>query len=498
MQLNFNITSMNKLLLGFTLFAAANGFAQNPDLIRKYSAFIDSSDLRKHLTVLASDEYEGRETGKKGQELSAAYIQQSFREDGCAFAPGMNEYQQYFEVIETTPGGELSFGGKTLKFKTDFVYFGAKRQVKLEDLPVFTQANIPHAGLNEVTVNCAVIYPLKGMDVRAELSEIRKNLPKNAKAIILVTTKYNDLYESLEHYATTRSMRLKDQEAKEETPIIVVRAEALSGVIKKPFTYLLGKGTEEKLKKIKSVTSLTASLNTDGPVLKSSNVLGYISGSDPVLSKEVIVITAHYDHIGIENGVVYNGADDDGTGTVALLEIAEAFMTAKKEGNGPKRSILIMTVSGEEKGLLGSSYYVNHPIIPLERTITDLNIDMIGRNDIAHQNSDYIYIIGSDMLSRDLHNANEAANKEFTKLQLDYKFNNASDPNQFYYRSDHYNFAKNNIPSIFYFSGIHEDYHQPGDDIEKINFTKVETVARLVFSTAWMLADGKDRPRVDF
>jgi hypothetical protein len=426
--------------------------------------------------------------------MSAAYIQQSFLEDGCSYAPGMSGYQQYFEVIETIPGGEILFGGKSLSFKTDFVYFGAKRPVKLKDLPVFTQSS-----LNEgAAADCAVIYPLKGMDVRAELAEIRKNLPKNAKAIILITTKYNDLYESLEHYVTTRSMRLKDQEAKEETPVIVVRAEALSSVIKKPFTYLLGKGTEEKSQKIKSVASLTANLNTDGPILKSSNVLGYISGSDPVLSKEIIVITAHYDHIGIENGVVYNGADDDGTGTVALLEIAEAFMNAKKEGNGPKRSILIMTVSGEEKGLLGSNYYVNHPIIPLERTITDLNIDMIGRNDIAHQNSDYIYIIGSDMLSKDLHNANEAANKEFTKLQLDYKFNNASDPNQFYYRSDHYNFAKNNIPSIFYFSGIHEDYHQPGDDIEKINFTKVETVARLVFSTAWMLADGKERPRVDF
>jgi Zn-dependent M28 family amino/carboxypeptidase len=203
--------------------------------------------------------------------------------------------------------------------------------------------------------------------------------------------------------------------------------------------------------------------------------------------------------MGIDNGVVYNGADDDGTGTVALLEIAEAFMAAKKEGNAPLRSILIMAVSGEEKGLLGSSHYVDHPIIPLEQTVTDLNIDMIGRNDIAHENSsEYIYIIGSNMLSTDLHKANEKANSTYTQLSLDYKFNRLDDPNQFYYRSDHYNFAKNNIPSIFYFSGIHEDYHQPTDDIEKINFTKVERVARLVFSTAWIVANETERPRLDF
>jgi hypothetical protein len=485
---------MKKLLFGLTLLVVANCAAQKADLAGKYAAFIDTNDLRKHLTVLASDEYEGRETGKKGQQMAADYIQQSFREDGCSYVPGMKEFQQYFEVIETTPGGNLSFGTKQLTFKTDYVYFGAKRQVVLADLPVYTKAGLDK-GISE---NCVVIAPLKGMDVKAELAEIRKNLPKSAKAIVLVTTNYTDLYEYLEHYATTKSMRLKNQEVKEETPVIVIRSEAISGSIKKPFGYLVGKGKQKKLRKPKTVSTLSAQLNNEGATLRSSNVLAFIPGSDPILSKEVVVITAHYDHIGIENGVVYNGADDDGTGTVALLEIAEAFMAAKREGNAPRRSILIMTVSGEEKGLLGSSYYVNHPIIPLEKTIADLNIDMIGRNDIAHENSDYVYIIGSDMLSKDLHNVNETANREYTHLQLDYKFNNADDPNQFYYRSDHYNFAKNGIPSIFYFSGIHEDYHQPGDDIEKINFWKVETVARLVFTTAWALANGNERPRVDY
>jgi hypothetical protein len=474
-----------------------NPFAEagKPDLVQKYMTCIDSSDLRKHLTVLAGDAYEGRETGKKGQQLAAAYIQQSFKEDGCSYVPGMKEFQQTFEVIETTPGGTVTFGKKELVFKTDFVYMSAKRKVDLSQLPVYTLASVP----TDPTADFVLIHPLKGMDIRAELDVIRKNQSKKTKAIVLVTSNYKDLYEYMEHNVTTKTMRLKDAAAKEEVPVILVRAESLSGTISKKYGYLLGKGKEKKAKKGRPLAWLTAKLNTQEEVLKSSNVLAYIPGSDPILAKEVVVLTAHYDHIGIDKGVVYNGADDDGTGTVALLEIAEAFMAAKRDGNAPRRSILIMTVSGEEKGLLGSSYYVNHPIVPLEKTIADLNIDMIGRNDIAHEKeSNYIYIIGSNMLSTDLHNVNEKANERYTQLKLDYKFNSKEDPNQFYYRSDHYNFAKNNIPSIFYFSGVHEDYHQPTDDIEKINFAKVEKVARLVFSTAWLLANGNQRPALDY
>lgn len=477
------------------MFAALPAYAQKVDLAKKYAEYINASDLRKHLSVLASDEYEGRETGKKGQQMAAEYIQASFKEDGCSYAPGMKEYQQYFQVIETVPGGTLAFGSKQLAFKTDFVYFGAKQRIQLKDLPVYTVAGIA----SEPTVSYVLVHRLKGMDIKAEIAEIRKNQIKGAKAIVLITDKYDDLYEYLEHYVTTKSMRLADAPVKEEVPVVVVRSQSVAGVFKKPFAYLTGKGKEKRLKKSKPAGQLTADLNTEGGTLTSSNVLGYIPGSDPILAKEVVVITAHYDHIGIQDGIVYNGADDDGTGTVALLEIAEAFMAAKKEGNAPRRSILIMTVSGEEKGLLGSSYYVNHPVLPLEKTITDLNIDMIGRNDIAHEtDSNYIYIIGSNMLSTDLHKANEKANELYTQLKLDYKFNSTSDPNQFYYRSDHYNFAKNNIPSIFYFSGIHEDYHQPGDDIEKINFQKVEKVGRLVFATAWLLANETQRPLLDY
>jgi len=182
---------------------------------------------------------------------------------------------------------------------------------------------------------------------------------------------------------------------------------------------------------------------------------------------------------------------------VAIMEIAEAFMLAKKEGKGPRRSVLIMPVSGEEKGLLGSKYYTDNPIYPLENTIANLNVDMIGRIDDFHDNPDYVYLIGSDRLSTELHEISEAVNNKHFNLKLDYTFNEEDDPNRYYYRSDHYNFAKNKIPVIFYFNGVHEDYHQTSDTVEKINFQKIQKITRFIFLTAWELANRDDRPKLD-
>jgi Zn-dependent M28 family amino/carboxypeptidase len=183
---------------------------------------------------------------------------------------------------------------------------------------------------------------------------------------------------------------------------------------------------------------------------------------------------------------------------VSIMEIAEAFAQAKAAGHGPRRSVLVMPVSGEEKGLLGSRYYSDHPVFPLENTVADLNIDMIGRRDSTHATSPpYVYVIGSDRLSSDLHAANERANSTYAHLALDYTFNAEDDPNRFYYRSDHYNFARKGVPSIFYFSGVHEDYHQPGDDVEKIEFDLLHQRTLLVFHTAWILANADNRPIVD-
>lgn len=228
----------------------------------------------------------------------------------------------------------------------------------------------------------------------------------------------------------------------------------------------------------------------------SENIWAYIEGSEK--PNEILVISAHYDHIGIQNGEVYNGADDDGSGTVALLEIAKAFQQAKNEGYGPKRSILFLHVTGEEHGLHGSRYYTDNPLFPLVNTITDINIDMIGRSDDFHKDSNnYVYLIGSDYLSSDLYKTCEVANKKYININLDYKFNDRNDPNRFYYRSDHYNFAKHNIPSVFLFNGVHSDYHQASDEVNKIEFDALTKRTQLAFSIAWELANKKDRPKVD-
>lgn len=229
----------------------------------------------------------------------------------------------------------------------------------------------------------------------------------------------------------------------------------------------------------------------------SENVLAFIKGSEK--PDEVLVLSAHLDHVGMDaQGNVFNGADDDGSGTVALLEIAEAFKQAVKDGKGPKRSILFLHVTGEEKGLYGSAYYSENPVYPLANTIADLNIDMIGRNDDDHlEDNNYVYLIGSDKLSTDLHNISSSVNKKYFNIDLDYRYNAENEPNRFYYRSDHYNFAKKNVPIIFYFNGTHEDYHQLTDTPDKINYPLLEKRTQLVFATAWELANRKDRPVVD-
>lgn len=259
--------------------------------------------------------------------------------------------------------------------------------------------------------------------------------------------------------------------------------------------------SEKKRKKIQS------NLNTE-------NVIAIIEGN--TLKEECIVISAHYDHLGKETimkyqeivhpteldktimvekttEVVYNGADDDGSGTVALLEIAEAFMLAKKNGHGPERTIIIAAFTAEELGLWGSKHYVKNPPVTLDNTVANINVDMIGRVDEPHKDtSNYVYLIGSDRISTELKTINEQNNKRYTKLKLDYKFDN-NDEHRYYYRSDHYNFAKNGVPVVFYFNGTHADYHKESDETEKINFDLLEKRTRLIFATAWELANRKSR-----
>ena len=224
----------------------------------------------------------------------------------------------------------------------------------------------------------------------------------------------------------------------------------------------------------------------------SQNIIAYIEGSE--FPDEYLYISAHSDHEGVINGQIYNGADDNGSGTAAVLEMAEAFSQAVKDGHRPKRSIVFLHVTAEEVGLHGSRYYTENPIFPLDNAVATLNIDMIGRVDDRHiDNENYIYLIGSDKMSTELHFVAQKANAEFTNLNLDYKYNDDRDPNRYYYRSDHYNFAQKGVPVIFFFNGEHADYTKPTDTAEKINYPLLQKRTKLIFATAWYLANAKTR-----
>ncbi len=228
----------------------------------------------------------------------------------------------------------------------------------------------------------------------------------------------------------------------------------------------------------------------------SQNVLAFIKGTER--PDEVVVVSAHLDHNGIIDGEIYNGADDDGSGTVAIMEMAQAFKRAKDEGFGPKRSVLFLHVTAEEIGLQGSQYYTENPVFTLENTVANLNIDMIGRVDNLHKDDkNYIYLIGSDRLSNELHYISEKINNTYFNFNLDYKYNAENDREQIYSRSDHYNFAKHGIPVIFYFNGTHADYHKPSDTPDKIDYQLLEKRTKLIFTTAWQLANQENRVVVD-
>jgi hypothetical protein len=228
----------------------------------------------------------------------------------------------------------------------------------------------------------------------------------------------------------------------------------------------------------------------------SENIWAFIKGSEK--PDEILVISAHYDHVGMKNDIIFNGADDDASGTVAVLEIAKAFQVAINKGYKPKRSILFLHVTAEEHGLHGSRFYSENPLFPINQHITNINIDMVGRRGYGKEKNDnYIYVIGSNRLSTDLHKMSEEVNKNFTNLELDYTYNDLNDPNRFYYRSDHYNFAKKGIPAIFYFNGVHDDYHKETDTPDKIDYPQLTKRTKLAFALAWELANCAERPKVD-
>lgn len=474
--------------------------------------------MSKNLHVLASDEYEGRETGMKGQKMAADYIANQFKSFGIPALKNDSYFQTYpLNMILPVPA-DITIDGKKYEANKDYYSFpGISEQKVTTDNILFMGYGIDEHTYSDYAKNdvkdkvvmilsgepfskagVSYINQLKNPSIWSTYGKAKTERMKEsgAKAMLIVVDDIAKGVADNKHKLESPSLKL--EAARNEMPIIYISKEMANAILKKTTTEKLAGKISKKGKPLSLVakSSLLIDIKNSTEKIQAENVLGYVEGSE--LKDEVVVITAHYDHLGKEGEVVFNGADDDGSGTVAVINLAEAFALAKKEGHGPRRSMLFMTVSGEEKGLLGSAYYTENPVFPLENTVCDLNIDMIGRLDEAHaKNSNYVYLIGSDKLSSQLHKVSEQANKTYSSLQLDYTFNDEKDKNRFYYRSDHYNFAKKGIPVIFYFNGVHSDYHKETDEVQKIDFNKMEKITRLVFFTAWEVANRKDRIVVD-
>ncbi|TDE11565.1 M28 family peptidase [Dyadobacter psychrotolerans] len=526
---------MNKnLLAGMFLSVTTLTYAQ--DDAAKYAASITPEDLKKHLVIIASDSLEGRDTGSPGQKKAADYVSKHFKEYGlqpiATAADGSKSFLQKYNLYKRSWGDVyVKADGKKYEFNKDFYLNG------ILDIPAETSSAVVLAGygIEEASYNDyanldvkgkAVIlfdgepkntdgkYILSGNDEKSKWSapvswqnKAKLALEKGAKFVFIITDKTgDDLNKEIRQRAVMArrfsSPTLKPvQESANRVTSFVLSPEIASQILNTSVQKLMKEKSEiEKTGKplSKGLSGNVAfKVERVNETIETENVAAFLEGTDK--KDEVLVISAHLDHIGISpNGEINNGADDDGSGTVSLLEIAQAFSKAKADGKGPRRSILFLNVTGEEKGLFGSEYYSEHPLLPLKNTIADLNIDMIGRVDEAHKNDPkYVYVIGADKLSSQLHTISEEANKKYVNYKLDYTFNDAKDPNRFYYRSDHYNFAKMGVPVIFYFTGVHEDYHRPGDDVEKIMFDKQAPIVKLVFHTAWELVNRNERIVVD-
>ncbi|MEO6682509.1 MAG: M28 family peptidase [Ginsengibacter sp.] len=499
------------------LFAAfiftASSFAQDDAI--KYAKAITEANLLKQLKIVASADMEGRETGTPGIRMAASYIESQFKEFGLKFSPKINGYQQFYPLHQNNLTPEsFKIGHHQLVFGKDYmVQVGSIEKTKIKSASL----EFVGYGINEKNYN-----DYEGKNLNGKIAVMISGEPKSgnvflvsgterpsrwgfstpmkaqaakdkgAIAVIIINTSWDVVPSRIAEASLNTGVYFPRPDGK--ITIATLTKNQLQNIFsEKDAAAITNAYTAHKeLNSLKVSTNKTAdlSLHLNTNVIGATNVLGYIEGTDK--KDEYVFISAHYDHLGKKGDVIYYGADDDGSGTVALIEMARAFSLAKKEGKGPRRTIVFLAFSGEEKGLWGSEYYSENPVFPLEKTTVDLNIDMIGRLDPGRKYGDstnYIYIVGDDKLSSDLKPITIAANNKLTKLELDYKFNDPNDKERIYFRSDHYNFARKGVPVIFYFNGMHADYHKPTDTWDKINYDVMEKRARLVFMTAWEMAN---------
>ncbi len=521
---------MKKILLVFAvaLFISGcksynkNETASKPTVMKPanpsdYANTITAEELKEMLYTYASDEFEGRMTGEPGQKKAVEYIKADYVSNNIPSPLGGSDYFQEVPLKSyKTPKVQLTVNGNSAEYFTDFVSASAGATGNLTSTEVvyvgygIDEENYSDYSIQDIAgkvvvakagepINDDGTFKVTGTKEASKWSNGRQGMrskrnaamEKGAKAFFMIDERmfklYGAYYKRLADAGRSTGLSLPSND---NMYYFVVNNE-------------MGNKLVDNFKEIDEPLIVQSKINleytSNEEKVDTENVIAYIKGSEH--PDEYIVISAHLDHVGVDDkGEVFNGADDDGSGTVAVLEIAEAFKKAVDAGYTPKRSVVFLHVTGEERGLLGSQYYTDFdPVFPLANTVANLNIDMIGRTDPKRTEGtrNYVYLIGSDKLSTELHNISEEMNTKYANIELDYKYNDDNDPNRFYYRSDHYNFAKNNIPVIFYFNGTHEDYHKIGDTPDKIQYDLLENRAKLVFYTAWELANRDKRIVVD-
>ena len=529
--------------------AIAQNSAKNNELL-KYQDEITESYLKKHLTAFSHDSLEGRETGMPGQKKAARYLSEQFKKLGLKPVGDNNSYYQkfdlnttvndsvIFETYQVTSSGKNVISRSVASQSTAGQYiraFGGTDIIDAEIVFAGFGVNDSEKGVNHlegadlagkwVMVFQEIPYVVDGDTLIGSTHTMRSRLQsviqKKAKGIILIPAFPNEdgyrraAMQAQASYGNRTGMSLAYRDTGESNGF----SQGYNIINPTLAAKVLGLNDIDALQKyrdeiIESITEFQAKNTGFGlkhtpyshkEVVVTENVLGLIEGGDPELKDEVVVLSAHYDHVGIgrpdsTGDRIYNGANDDGSGTIGTLNAAKALAKARDNGLRPKRSVLFLMVSGEEKGLLGSRYYSDHPVIPIEKTVANINTDMIGRVDPEHRqagNNNYVYIIGSEIISSQMDSLLVAANKESGNLELDKKYNDLSDPQQFYRRSDHWNFGRFGVPFVFFFNGVHEDYHRPSDEIDKMQFDLLAKTTRTMYATTVMVANTKMAPEVD-
>jgi Zn-dependent M28 family amino/carboxypeptidase len=532
--IKFDKSIMKKVFLSVIVCCLATAiFAQQPlvniDTAEELAQEITGDVISRHLHVLVSDTFEGRETGTPGNALAAEYLADQFKEMGIPPVKSLGGYFQevvfsrvfltesklringtdyahlkdFIIPVETIPGGAIQFAGDEVLFLgygiDDPTYSDYRgKDVKGKAIFIYKGEPVQENGISWISGQSALSKWSDGID-----EKLRTAADHGVAMVYVLEDQFRTQARKERMYALGGEMIMgvPDMSTEHVAPYVLISSNIAGALLSRKSEKVIK--TRDKIRAKGKPKSVRIKVNTEVSGIRKidstpgQNVLGYIEGTDPTLKDEVIVFTAHYDHLGKRGDDIFYGADDNGSGTSAVVAIASAFAKAKELGVGPRRSVLCMLVTGEEKGLLGSEYYTEFPVFPLTSTVANINIDMIGRMDEAHDQPDYTYVIGADRMSSELHEINESVNTQYTHLELDYTYNEESDPNRFYYRSDHYNFAKNGVPAIFFFSGVHADYHRPSDTIDKIMFDRAAKIARLAFHTGWELANRDHRIKVD-